>query len=850
MAKAFSVFVNIGGSVAPSLGAAIRATESAVAGMGRRITAVNARTTATINNLGKGVASVGKRMQNAGAGLSAGVTTPLGLLATSAGRTVFEFEKAGNAVRAVTEMTREQRTEIENLARAQRLFGPGESMKSALELAKTGFNFEQIKGTLEGALKLARAGDVSAESATDIVTNVLTSMRLPMESAAQAASSMKRVGDVFTYTANKTNTDVEKLGETFKFASSLWATSGNDLESLAAAAGAMANAGIRGSEAGVALRSAIVRMVRPTKPAIAAMDRLGLSMSSFVTQSRTIDGAAIVKSLQSSGINADGARAAIDKILADPTAKFDVSKTVAGITDAIVGAGNGSAMDRDLLAEKITDALIGAADKVDFVGFLRALKEKGASVGDLSAIFQTQHGGRMQTLLAGELVTLIDDLKKNAPGYFDRAFEMRMEGLVGSVYRLGSAWQNLFVTLGKTGVIDSVAAAFEGVSDTLTKLGKASPALLKFGTYATIASAALGPFLLVAGTAARILGPMATGLGLLAAAATTGLAARLVGVAGGVRALAVAAVLGAAGRLRAMAAGLIALSAVGGSRAVLAAIGGSILSFGRAVLMFPLTVLRGVASVLLGIGTLTGAAIIAITAALVGLGVWVYNNWQGITSFFSGFAEGFSSAFGSKPKAWVDAIGSSLQTVWKFVSDLLGPINATNEAWKGWGATVGGVVASGVNAVAEGISRVVGLFAAAYDKAVALKNAIGGLMGGGGGDTSKAAAAGARVGSIISGARAAGGPVSVGRTYLVGERGPELFTPGRSGGITANDNLRALSSPEAVAAVGGGGRRDDRSVTYAPTFNINGAQDAGAIQRQIDRYMRRMESEQSSLLSD
>lgn len=44
----------------------------------------------------------------------------------------------------------------------------------------------------------------------------------------------------------------------------------------------------------------------------------------------------------------------------------------------------------------------------------------------------------------------------------------------------------------------------------------------------------------------------------------------------------------------------------------------------------------------------------------------------------------------------------------------------------------------------------------------------------------------------LSGKRASGGPVSRGRTYLVGERGPELFTPGAAGGITANNRLASL----------------------------------------------------------
>ena len=38
-------------------------------------------------------------------------------------------------------------------------------------------------------------------------------------------------------------------------------------------------------------------------------------------------------------------------------------------------------------------------------------------------------------------------------------------------------------------------------------------------------------------------------------------------------------------------------------------------------------------------------------------------------------------------------------------------------------------------------------------------------------------------------ARANGGPVSSGQTYMVGERGPELFVPGRSGTIIANDKM-------------------------------------------------------------
>ena len=53
------------------------------------------------------------------------------------------------------------------------------------------------------------------------------------------------------------------------------------------------------------------------------------------------------------------------------------------------------------------------------------------------------------------------------------------------------------------------------------------------------------------------------------------------------------------------------------------------------------------------------------------------------------------------------------------------------------------------------------------------------------------------VGAVTSkfgGAAAEGGPVSGGTSYLVGEKGPELFTPGRSGVITPNNQLATASA--------------------------------------------------------
>ena len=85
-----------------------------------------------------------------------------------------------------------------------------------------------------------------------------------------------------------------------------------------------------------------------------------------------------------------------------------------------------------------------------------------------------------------------------------------------------------------------------------------------------------------------------------------------------------------------------------------------------------------------------------------------------------------------------------------------------------------------------------------------LGNALGGLFTGGFGGgfrtmggKSLTTASGTNIGKVgfmpsnpaFRGARANGGPVSAGGSYMVGERGPELFSPRTSGTITANEKL-------------------------------------------------------------
>lgn len=129
-----------------------------------------------------------------------------------------------------------------------------------------------------------------------------------------------------------------------------------------------------------------------------------------------------------------------------------------------------------------------------------------------------------------------------------------------------------------------------------------------------------------------------------------------------------------------------------------------------------------------------------------------------------------------------------------FASDIAQMRSAFDSTLTDGFAKAGGVLESGLlNAVRKGslgfedlervalktIDRIAGQ---------ALQLGLDTLIGGGGGGGATSGGIGSILGSVVGGllglpGRATGGPVSPGRGYLVGERGPELFVPTSAGRV-------------------------------------------------------------------
>ncbi|MED8727219.1 phage tail tape measure protein [Escherichia marmotae] len=151
-------------------------------------------------------------------------------------------------------------------------FTASEAASGQSFLAMAGFTPQAIQAALPGVLNMALAGGVELGETADIGSNILTQFNL-------TADQMDRVGDTLTAAFTRTNTDLRALGETMKYTGPVAAKLGISLEEAAAMAGMLANNGLRGSDAGTAMRASLSRLASPPKAAADALKELGVSVA-------------------------------------------------------------------------------------------------------------------------------------------------------------------------------------------------------------------------------------------------------------------------------------------------------------------------------------------------------------------------------------------------------------------------------------------------------------------------------------------------------------------------------------------------------------------------------------------
>ena len=391
----------------------------------------------TLQSAGDKISGVGQKLLPVTAGVTA--------LGTIAVKTGADFDSAMSKVAAVSGATGSEMDALREKARemgSKTKFSASEAAEAMNYMAMAGWKTNDMLSGIEGIMNLAAASGEDLASTSDIVTDALTAFGL-------SASDSGHFADILAAASSNANTNVSMMGETFKYAAPVLGSLGYSAEDSAIAIGLMANAGIKSSQAGTALRSAITNLAKPTGTVASAMEQYGISLTDSSGKMYSLRELMEQLRQKLGGLSeAEQAQAA---------ASLFGKEAMSGMLAII----NGSPAD----FEKLSNAIDTCSDTVD--GY-NGTTEKMAAV--------------MQDNLAGQVTILKSQLEELAISFSDilmptiRSIVSRIQELVDKLNQLDpqtketiakialvtAALGPMLVVLGKT--ISSVGTVFSAVS--------------------------------------------------------------------------------------------------------------------------------------------------------------------------------------------------------------------------------------------------------------------------------------------------------------------------------------------------------------------------------------------------
>ncbi len=225
--------------------------------------------------LGTQMKEIGNKAKAVGSTMTQYLTVPLAAVGAASLKVTADFDSAMSKVKAVSGATGREFEQLRNKAKEmgeKTKFSASEAAEAMNYMAMAGWKTSDMLKGISGIMNLAAASGEDLATTSDIVTDALTAFGL-------SASESSHFADVLAATSSNANTNVALMGESFKTAAPAAAALGYSAEDTSLAIGLMANAGIKGSEAGTSLRAGLLRLASPTAEAKAAMEKYGITLT-------------------------------------------------------------------------------------------------------------------------------------------------------------------------------------------------------------------------------------------------------------------------------------------------------------------------------------------------------------------------------------------------------------------------------------------------------------------------------------------------------------------------------------------------------------------------------------------
>ncbi len=253
-----------------------------IASLKTEIASASAETSAFYKNMGNPSQAV-QGLNNL-KGKAADLVKQMAMMATGGGIVAFgknviettrNFEDGMARVQAVTNATQAEFQMMEQEALkwgSNTRYTATEASNSLENLTRNGLSATEATAALGPTLQLAQANTIGLAEAADITTNVMNGFGLEVK-------DMGRVNDVLSSTAAHSATNISMLAEAEKNAAPFGHSLGQSIEEVNAALGVLADVGIKGSDAGTAIRMVLMGLASPTAKQQKAFKQLGLDIS-------------------------------------------------------------------------------------------------------------------------------------------------------------------------------------------------------------------------------------------------------------------------------------------------------------------------------------------------------------------------------------------------------------------------------------------------------------------------------------------------------------------------------------------------------------------------------------------
>ena len=395
-------------------GAAVTQAEADLANMEVQLRDVNAELARQkFDEYAEKAGKVGQAVQTAGQHMMK-VTTAIGGVAAASVTVAANFEQQMSKVQAISGATAKETDKLTESARQwgrDTKYSATEAGEAFEYMALAGWKTDDMLEGIGGILNLAAASAMDLGTASDIVTDYLTAFGLSAKDAGKFADEM-------AYAMSHSNTTTEALGEAYKNCAATAASMGYSVEETTAVLMTMANAGVKGGEAGTALNAIMTRLATDTKGCATELSKYGVEV--YDAQGNMNSLSSILTGVRGVWNNlTDEQQANLAKTIAG-TNQFSALQTImSGLSDEAIASGmsfsdysealqncDGTASD---MAATMQDNLLGRLtqlkSKLEDVGItignsLMPFMEKAvAKIGELADKFASLSPQQQETIL-------------------------------------------------------------------------------------------------------------------------------------------------------------------------------------------------------------------------------------------------------------------------------------------------------------------------------------------------------------------------------------------------------------------------------------------------------------------